>query len=385
VKLAGVKVVDLSLFLPGPHLTMMMADHGAEVIKIEPYESGEPTRGIGMRVGAHTAYFRNTNRGKKSVRLNLKHPEGREILLRLAETADVLLEGFRPGVAERLGVDYRSVSERAPQIVYCSLSAFGQTGAYRDKPAHDLAVQAMAGLASLNVDSHGKPTMPGVQAADMAGSLVALAGILMALIEQRRTGKGDYLDISMHDALLGWTPHASATLLGEGRAPVPRRERFWGGNAFYNLYETKDGAWLALGGAEHRFAENFLAKAGRSDLASHAREPAGAQAPLEAYLRDLFKQKTLGEWLAWLADVDCCYAPLRTLQEAIDDPNTRARAMTLLDEAGAGHLGVPIKFERAPAQPNLRAPRFGEHSAEILRSLGYSDADVERLRADRVI
>ena len=385
MKLAGVKVIDLSLFLPGPHLTMMMADHGADVIKVEPYDGGEPNRHIGPREDGETVYFRNTHRGKRSLRLNLKHAEGREILMRLAERADVLVESFRPGVVDRLGVGYAAVSARAAQLVYCSISAFGQSGAYRDRPAHDLAVESLAGLVSVNLDQDDRPAMPAVPAADMAASLMALSGILMALVKQRATGQGDYLDIAMHDALLAWTCNVMGPVFAEGRAPVPKAERTWGGNAFYNLYETKDGRWLALGASEHKFAENFLAKAGRSDLAPYAHKQPGEQGPLIAYLRQLMREKTLTEWLAWLDGVDVAYAPVRNLRDAIDDPNTRARGMLLEDERGRKHLGVPIKFAREPAVPRLRAPGFGEHSAEIVKGLGYGDADVARLKAERAI
>ena len=385
MKLSGVKVIELSLFLPGPHLTMMMADHGADVIKVEPYEGGEPVRHIGPKQGGETVYFRNTHRGKRSLRLNLKQPEGREILMRLAERADVLVESFRPGVVDRLGVGYSAVSARAPQIVYCSISAFGQSGAYRDRPAHDLAVESLAGLVSVNLDQEDRPAMPAVPAADMAASLMALSGVLMALLKQRASGQGDYLDIAMHDSLLAWTANVMGPVFAEQRAPVAKAERTWGGNAFYNLYETKDGGWLALGASEHKFAENFLAKAGRSDLAPYAHKQPGDQGPLIAYLRQLLKEKTLAEWLAWLDGADVAYAPVRSLKDAIDDPNTRARGMLLEDEQGRRHLGVPIRFAREPAEPRLRAPGFGEHSNEIVKSLGYGDADVERLRAERVI
>jgi len=385
MKLAGVKVIELSLFLPGPHLTMMMADHGADVIKVEPYDGGEPNRAIGPREDGETVYFRNTHRGKRSLRLNLKHPEGREILLRLAAGSDVLVESFRPGVVDRLGVGYGEVSARAPQLVYCSISAFGQSGRYRDRPAHDLAVESLAGLVSVNLGADGRPAMPAVPAADMAASLMALSGILMALLRQRATGQGDHLDIAMHDSLLAWTCNVMGTVFAEGRAPTPQAERTWGGNAFYSLYETRDGRWLAFGAAEHKFAENFLAKAGRPDLVRYAHAPPGEQGPLIAYLRQTVKEQTLAEWLAWLDGVDVAYAPVRTLQDAIDDPNTRERAMLLFDERGRKHLGVPIKFAREPGAPALRAPGFGEHTDAIVRSLGYGAADLARLRAERAI
>jgi crotonobetainyl-CoA:carnitine CoA-transferase CaiB-like acyl-CoA transferase len=385
MKLAGVKVVDLSLFLPGPLLTMMMADHGAEVVKVEPYDDGEPGRRIGPAQDAETVFFRNTHRGKRSLRLNLKHPDGREILLRLAAGADVLVESFRPGVVDRLGVGYPAVSERAPHVIYCSISAFGQTGRYRDRPAHDLAVECLAGLVSVNVGSDDRPAMPGVPAADMAGSLLALAGILMALLRQRVTGQGDYLDIAMHDALLSWTANVMGPVFAEGRPPVPKEERTWGGNAFYNLYETSDGGWLALGASEPKFAETFLAKAGRTDLTPYAYLPPGAQGPLITYLRTLLLERTLAEWLAWLDGMDVAYAPVRSLVDVIEDPNTSERQMVLFDERGRQHLGVPIRFAREPAQPRLRTPSFGEHTDEIVAGLGYDPVEIERLRANGAI
>jgi crotonobetainyl-CoA:carnitine CoA-transferase CaiB-like acyl-CoA transferase len=286
---------------------------------------------------------------------------------------------------DRLGVGYAPVSARAPQLVYCSISAFGQSGAYRDRPAHDLAVEALAGLVSVNLDQEDRPAMPAVPASDMAASLMALSGILMALLKQRATGQGDYLDIAMHDSLLAWTANVMGPVFAEGRSPVAKQERTWGGNAFYNLYQTKDGEWLALGASEHKFAENFLAKAGRSDLAPYAHKQPGEQGPLVEYLRRLLKEKTRAEWLAWLDGVDVAYAPVRSLKEAIDDPNTRTRGMLLVDERGRQHLGVPIKFAREPAEPVLRAPGFGEHSNEIVKSVGYGDTDIARLRAERVI
>jgi crotonobetainyl-CoA:carnitine CoA-transferase CaiB-like acyl-CoA transferase len=385
VKLAGVKVIDLSLFLPGPHLTMMMADHGAEVTKIEPYDGGEPGRRIGLAEDGETVFFRNTHRGKRSLRLNLKHPEGREILLRLAEGADVLVESFRPGVVDRLGVGYASVAERAPQLVYCSISAFGQSGAYRDRPAHDLAVESMAGVVSVNLGPDDRPAMPGIPAADMAGSLMALSGILMALLRQRATGEGDHLDIAMYDALLAWTANVMGPVFVEDRAPVPKQERTWGGSAFYNLYETADGQWLALGASEPKFAETFLSNVGRDDLAPYAHRLPGEQEPLIDYLRALFQKGTLAEWLAWLEGIDVAYAPVRSLADAIEDPNTRQRQMVLFDDRGRKHLGIPIRFAREPAQPQLRAPTFGEHTDEIAASLGYDPIQIKRLRSEGAI
>ena len=386
MKLAGVKVIELSLFLPGPHLTMMMADHGADVIKVEPYEGGEPVRHIGPQEDGETVYFRNTHRGKRSLRLNLKHAEGREILMRLAERADVLVESFRPGVVDRLGVGYAPVSARAPQLVYCSISAFGQSGAYRDRPAHDLAVEALAGLVSVNLDQEDRPAMPAVPASDMAASLMALSGILMALLKQRATGQGDYLDIAMHDSLLAWTANVMGPVFAEGRAPVAKQERTWGGERL--LQPLRDeGRRVARARRLRAQVRRELPRQGRAvgprALRAQAARRAGAADRVSARSSSGRRRSPSG-WRGWTASTSRTRRCARS-KEAIDDPNTRARGMLLVDERGRQHLGVPIKFAREPAQPVLRAPGFGEHSIEIVKSLGYDDAKIDQLRAERVI
>ena len=385
MKLTGVKVVDLSMFLPGPHFTMMMADHGAEVIRVEP-PAGEPARGVGLRQGGHSIWFKNTHRGKKSLKLNLKDPRGKELLLKLLERSDVLVEGFRPGVMARLGLDYAPVSARAPQIVYCSLSSFGQDGRYRLKPAHDMVMQAMAGVLSFNLGKDNKPANLHMPVADLTGSLMGFAGVLMALIAQRQMGRGDYLDVAMHDCLLAWTGQYQGPVFAERRAHVVKHERNWGGATFYNIYATSDADWIVLGGVEHNFCEAFLRKAGRLDLLPLCLQPPGpAQDPVKDYLADFFAQRTLVEALDWLADVDCCYAPLRTLFDSIHDPNTATRGMLLTDDAGLAHLGIPIKYHHEPGKVDFEVPKLGQHSKEIARALGYDEADVAELVADGVI
>lgn len=385
MKLEGVKVIDLSMFLPGPHFTMMMADHGAEVIRVEPF-SGEPVRQVGWQQAGESIWFRNTHRGKRSLRLNLKDPRGTAFLLKLAESADVFVEGFRPGVMERLGLGYATLKACAPQLIYCSLSAFGQVGRYRDKPAHNLAMEALLGVMSFNLGQDGKPALVGMPSADMCGSLTAFAGVLMALVRQRTTGQGDYLDIAMHDALLAWTAHYQGPIFAARQAHEVKFERNWGGQAFYNAYETRDGQWIVLGGIEIHFCENFLRKAGRLDLLDLCREPPGAvQAPVIDFLREFFGVRTQREALDWLADVDCCYAPLRTLLEGTLDPNTRERDMLLTDEAGHDHLGIPIKFADEPGRVDFKVPGLGEHSQAIARELGYSEEEIAALLAEKVI
>lgn len=385
MKLQGLRVVDLSLFLPGPLMTQFMADHGAEVIKVESVHEGEPNRGIGAKRGGVSVYFANTHRGKKSLALNLKDPAGVEALMRLAETSDVLVEAFRPGVVDRLGIGYRQVAARAPQIVYASIAAFGQSGPYRELAAHDLATEAMTGVLSLNRGGDGKPAIPALANADMLASMMALSGVLMALYRRKETGRGDYLDIAMADSLLACLPNNLGTAMTARRQPVLSEERALGGNALYNVYETKDGDFIALAGQERKFAVNLLGALGRADLVELCALPPGrGQDPVRAFLRDAFKGKTKSEWVEWFKGRDIAFAPLKTLPEVLEDPHFRARGMVTQDARGWDHLGVPIKFADEPGRANFRLPAHGQHSAEILRSLGYADDEIGRLKESGV-
>ena len=381
MKLKGIRVVDLSLFLPGPALTQMMADHGAEVVKVEP-PGGEPNREIGLKRDGVSVYFANTHRGKKSLCLNLKHEAGKEVLLRLAETADVFVEAFRPGVADRLGIGADAVRARNRRIVYASLSAYGQTGPYAGRAAHDPAVQAMAGTMSVNEGMDGKPTMAGVAVADMLVANMGLAGIIMALFRREKTGEGDYLDLAMMDTLLASIPNNLGPPMVEKRPPVVKEERTWGGQAMLNIYETKDGRFIVLGGAEIKFAANLLSAFDRPDLVELCKLPPGkAQAPVRAFLKDLFQTKIQAEWIAWMSERDIAFAPVKNLREALDDPQVRARAMLVEDARGFEHIGNPLKFADEPPEPDFSTAALGEHSIEILEGLGYNRATIDELAA----
>lgn len=381
MKLTGLRVVDLSQFLPGPQLTLMMADHGAEVIKIEPPGEGEPGRYIGPVQGEHTVFFRNTQRGKKSFCVNLKSAAGREALLKLCETADVFVEAFRPGVVDRLGVGYAAVQARNPRIVYCSISAFGQSGPYRDRPAHDLATEALAGLVSLNQGNDGEPVMPHVPVADITASLHALSGVLMALYRRETTGAGDYLDIAMLDSAITWTPNITGSTFALQRPPRIKEERSLGGAAFYNIYRTSDARHVVLGAQEIKFVRNLLGELGRLDLVELAeRGPGNHQAPLTAFLREVFATRSRAEWIDWFRDKDIGFAWVNDLREAFDDPQVNARGMRLEDAQGHEHIGVPIKFLAEPAAPRLSLPTIGEHNDEILRELGYDETAITAFR-----
>jgi crotonobetainyl-CoA:carnitine CoA-transferase CaiB-like acyl-CoA transferase len=381
MKLKGVRVLDLSLFLPGPVLTQMMADHGAEVIKLEPIGSGEPNREIGPKRDGTTVYFANTHRNKKSIQLNLKTTQGREIALQLAEKCDVMVEAFRPGVAARLGVGYEAVRARNPGIVYCSMSAWGQDGPYVQKPAHDLATEAMAGILSINLGPDQRPAIPGIPGADMLSSMMTLSALLMALLRRKDTGQGDYIDIAMADSLMAGLANNMGTVFAEKRPPDVTQERALGGYAMYEIYETKDARHVVLGGSELHFAEAVLNKLGRPDLLDLCKPPPGTrQLPVKAFLRETFLQRTQAEWVVFFEGVDAAFAPVKNLREAADDPQLRHRQMIVEDARGWEHIGTPLKFKHEPGELKFEFAALGQHTEMILAELGYSMAAIAELK-----
>jgi crotonobetainyl-CoA:carnitine CoA-transferase CaiB-like acyl-CoA transferase len=385
MKLRGLKVLDLSAFLPGPHMTMMMADHGADVIMVEPANGvGEPTRTIGYKTeDGVSVWFRNISRGKRSLKINLKDPEARELFYALAREADVIVESFRPGAVKRLGVDYESISKVNPGIVYCSISAFGQDGSYAMKPGHALTIEAMSGVLDLNRGlEDDKPTSPCIPASDMSASLMAFAAIMMALYRREQTGAGDYIDMSMYDSLLAWTPNVTGPVFAESKHPEPKTMRSFGGAAMNRVYETGDGKFLVLGGSEVHFAKALLDSLGRSDMLDYAKiEPGPGQDPLKRYFEETFRTRTLAEWEAHLANVDVCWAPVRSLKDAFDDPFAEERGMILEDSAGNKHIGMPIRFRNEPGRANLEVPAYGANSEDIAAAAGLTPVAIADLKA----
>jgi crotonobetainyl-CoA:carnitine CoA-transferase CaiB-like acyl-CoA transferase len=341
-KLSGIKVIDLSVFLPGPMLTMMMADQGAEVIKIET-ATGDPAREQAPFEAGQSVWFRNLNRGKKSMVLDLKSDDGKARLWELIEQADVFVEGFRPGVMHRLGFDYATVSARNPRIVYCSISAFGQTGDLSHHPAHDMAVQAMAGFLSVNDGTDGTPVVPGTPSADMAAGLTGLSAVLMALIGRERTGKGDYVDCAMFDSLLPWCAHIAGAALSGGKAPRSSEQRSLGGAAFYQVYRTADGKHIVLGGREMKFVANLMTALERPDLIAIAELPAGEQGELIRFLSATFLTKTRDDWVNWFADKDVAFSPILDFREAFDQPHIAAREL-FIEHDGGHQIAPAIRF-----------------------------------------
>ena len=366
MKLEGIKVVDLSWFLPGPYLTTALADHGAEVIKVEPPGEGDPGRHIRPADQRTSVFFRNMGRGKKSVVLDLKSAQGCADLFRLCKEADVIVESFRPGVATRFGIGYEAVKAANPGVVYCSISAFGQDGAYPGRAAHDLALEALTGVLSLTLGDDGRPAIPGIPVADLVSGLHGLSGVLMALLRRATTGAGDYIDVSMHEALMASCANVVGTAFAENRHPDVKQQRTTGGSAFYRVYDTADGRQLVLAGQEMKFVKNLLGALEMPEMASLCEWPGDHQKPVVDFLATTFRTRPLDHWMEYLATLDVCYGPVNTLPEAIADPNLVKRGAVLTDSDGRKHFAPVVRFKDEPSKPLYREPLLGEHTAEIL-------------------
>lgn len=342
----------------------MMADHGADVIMVEPDNGlGEPTRAMGEKYSdGHSVWFANISRGKKSYKVNLKDPLEHMDFLKLAKTADVFVEAFRPGVVKRLGVDYDAIKSINPGIIYCSISAFGQEGQYADKPAHDLVVQAMAGTADLTRSMEGEPALTPMPSADMTASLHALSGILMALFRRTQTGLGDYLDISMYNSLLSWVPNVTGSVFAKNQEPERNEMRSFGGNAFVNIYKTQDGGHIVLGGSEPKFVANLLNAFDASALIEEMKKPVGQQGKVKSFLATHFATKPQAEWENILSEIDCCWSTIRTLREALTETDA-----PVIKHGEKSHLQNPIRFKSEPAELSFDLPGLGQHN-HILKS-----------------
>jgi crotonobetainyl-CoA:carnitine CoA-transferase CaiB-like acyl-CoA transferase len=304
--------------------------------------------------------------------LDLKQSAAVEAFMHLAADADVVIEAFRPGVVDRLGISAAAVRAIDRRVVYCSISAFGQTGPLAQRPAHDLSIAAESGVVSLNRGSDGAPGILGLPAVDMAGSLMALSGILMALLRREKTGVGDTLDISMQDSLVAWMVNNINPVLAEGRELDTTTERTLGGMAFYKLYRCKDGRTLSLGGSEMKFVENLLNILDRADLIALCMLPPGrGQDPVRAFLAETFATRTLAEWTEFLAGIDLCWAPVKGVAEAMRSEHLKARAMKIDFPDGQTHLGIPIKFTEEPGAIRPVAPTLGEHTRGALAAVGH--------------
>ena len=383
--LEGIRVLDLSRMLPGPYCSMMLADLGAEVIKIEEPKIGDPTRRSPPIIDGQSAPFAQVNRNKKSIAIDLKHAEGRRIFLKLASTADCVLEQFRPGVVDRLGINYAAVAEVNPRIVYCSLTGFGQDGPHRERSGHDLNYLALSGVLGLTTDERGKPVIPGVQVADLAGGMIAGFAILAALLARERTGRGQYVDVAMFDVMLSMLPIPAAHHFAGNTIAVGGKYVLSGAYPFYNVYETSDGKFMTLGALEPKFWANFCRKVEREDLVARQFDPAERRDNLFETVRGIFKSRTQAEWIELMVDADCCCEPVLSMSEAFEHAQTREREMVRQSSSLTDQLGFSYKLSETPPREASRAPELGEHTAELLAALGISREDRDRLSEAGVI
>ena len=377
--LAGIKILDLTRLLPGPFATMYLADFGAEVIKIEQPGEGDYARGYEPKRNGMGYRFLIVNRNKKSITLDLKKPEGKEIFLKLAQETDVVIESFRPGVMKKLGIDYEALSQLNPGLVFCSLSGYGQTGPYAMDAGHDLNYIGTAGIPSITGKRGGDPIIPGIQVADLTGGLMAVIGILIALQGRRTLGRGQYVDASLFASAVAMLPADASILFGSGKVPMRGESRLTGGWPHYNIYRTSDGRYLACGALEKKFWSNLCKVIEREDLTdtidTHENFPV-----IGEILEKTFASRTLDEWTATLDGKDTCVTPIKNLDEVFTDPHVVANELVQeLDDPEFGRyrqLGIPIKLSHTPGALSTRAPKLGEHNAEILKSAGYTEAQI---------
>jgi len=377
--LSGVQVLDLTRLLPGPYATLLLADLGAEVVKIEEPPGGDPVRAIPPFIDGRSARFEALNRNKRSLTLNLKKPEGRAIFYKLVERSDVVVEGFRPGVAERLQIDYERLRAVNPRLVYCSISGYGQTGPYREHAGHDINYAARAGLLSLT--GHPEPVILGVPVADLAGATFAAFSIVSALFARERSPsrEGCYLDISLTDAVISWLALHLAETLATGQPVRPDEQVLTGAFPCYALYETKDGRWLAVGALEEKFWQKLCEALGVPEFASQQFNPQ-KRAEVFTKLQEIFRSKTLGEWLRELNPTEVPVAPVLNLQEVAQDEHVRSRG--LLAPPG---VAFPVRISSEGEREDRPAPKLGEHTQSVLEELGYSSDEIRELRRRGVV
>jgi crotonobetainyl-CoA:carnitine CoA-transferase CaiB-like acyl-CoA transferase len=384
--LAGLKILDLSRLLPGGFCSLLLADFGADVIKVEDTGMGDYVRWAppyyeGADQTAQSALFLALNRGKRSIRLDLKSDAGKEVLLRLVRDADVLLESFRPGVLDRLGVGYERLREENPRLVYCAITGYGQDGPNRDRSGHDMNYLGLGGLLGLTGEADGPPVQAAGQIADIGGgALMGAIGVLVALKERERSGEGQFVDCSMFDGALSWLALVAAEALATGNTPRRGQLPLSGAITCYRPYRCADG-YVTLGALEPKFWKNWCLGVAREDLVDRAFDPPGSDT--HAAVSEIFAARTRDEWRQFASEHDCCLEPVLELDEVLDSELVRARNMVAgLAQPGVDRpvrlLGTPIALSRTPADPSRApGPGLGEHTAEVLAETGFSEEEIE--------
>lgn len=378
-------MLDLSRLLPAPLAGMLLADMGADVIKIERPSEPDYVRHYPPFVNGQSAYYHALNRSKRSLALDTQGAEGLEIFFKLIERSDVVLESFRPGVLDKLGMGYAAARKRNPRIIYASVTGYGQTGLYAQRAGHDLNYMGYAGLLSLSADHAGRPVQPGLQVADIAGgSYAVLSGILAALWHRERTGEGQHVDVAMTEAVRLLSVLPSAEWEASGQLPLPGKGPLTGGLATYGLYQCRDGGWMALGALEPKFWLRFCQAAGVLDWGTRMLPDPETQQALRQDLEKLFATRDRSEWEKLGAEADCCLSPVLDLEEAENDPHLRARRGPegSATEPPFPLRGVPVpwRFSGSPAKPVHSAPALGNDTQVILNELSISADLQEKLR-----
>ena len=392
--LDGIRVLDLTRALAGPFCTLMLGDNGADVIKVEIPGSGDDTRKWGPPfIGEESAYYLSINRNKRSLTLNLQDAQAQEVFMKLAQDIDVVVENFTPGVMGRFGLDYDAVKAVNPKVVYCSISGFGQDGPYRNRPAYDQIMQGVGGLMSITGEPDGEPQKIGIAVTDIGAGMWSAFAIMAALNHRGKTGEGQYIDISMLDAQVAWLTYQAAFFFANGEAP----KRMGAAHPTlvpYQAFMCKDGKYINVAVGSERIWERFCQGMEREDLKDNPDYATNSvrvnnRGAMVSMLQEIFLSRPVAEWVKDLQAANVPCGPINDLADVFADPQVLARNMYLeMAHPTLGSIkqtGLPIKFSLTPGGLDRHPPLLGEHNQEILKSLGYSEADVQSLMAQSVI
>lgn len=386
--LEGYKMLDVSRYLPGPYCSMILADLGMKVLRIEEPKMGDPARWVGPKRNKDSVYYLAANRNKRSMGLNLKSKEGKEIFLSLCTRHDVVLENFKPGTMDRLGLGYRMLSEKNPALVFCSISGFGQEGPYRGRPGHDINYISLAGLLGIMESESNRPIIPAIPIADLTSGLLASIGILAALIARNKTGKGRYVDISMMDGIISSLCYQLARFGLEGKPPNKSDLEFGGDMPCYRVYRTADNKFMALGATDAIYWKKFCQLIGLPEIEGKQWGSGEERNEIVSLLETTFRKKTQNEWNELFAGKNVCCDPVRTIAELPSDPQVRNRRMIFeMNHSTEGKIlqtGNPIKLSEMEEvfQP---PPQLGENTEEVIREMGYDNETIALFRKKGVI